>query len=43
MNKALAPRLVLVGGPNGAGKTTFAKLYARSQGLPYLEADDIAF
>jgi predicted ABC-type ATPase len=43
MNNALASRLVLVGGPNGAGKTTFAKLYARSEGLPYLGADDIAF
>jgi predicted ABC-type ATPase len=42
VNKALAPRLVLVGGPNGAGKTTFARLYARSEGLPYLGTDDIA-
>ena len=37
-----ATALVLVGGSNGAGKTTFARLYARSEGLPYLGADDIA-
>lgn len=42
MNKAPAPRLVLVGGPNGAGKTTFARLYAHSEGLPYLGTDDTA-
>ncbi|MEX8505265.1 AAA family ATPase [Leptothrix ochracea] len=43
MNAAAQPRLVVVGGPNGAGKTTFARLYAHSEGLPYLGADDIAF
>ncbi|WP_157271088.1 AAA family ATPase [Azohydromonas aeria] len=42
MSHSPSPRLVLVGGPNGAGKTTFARLYARSEGLPYLGADDIA-
>ena len=36
------PQLVVVGGPNGCGKTTFAKLYAQSQGLTYLGADEIA-
>ncbi len=37
------PQLVVVGGPNGCGKTTFARLYADSESLPYLGADDIAF
>ncbi len=37
------PRLVVVGGPNGCGKTTFARYYARTEDLPYLGADDIAF
>ena len=38
-----APQLVVVGGPNGCGKTTFARYYARTETLPYLGADDIAF
>ena len=43
MNTTPQPRLVVVGGPNGSGKTTFARQYARSEGLPYLGADDIAY
>lgn len=38
-----SPQLVVVGGPNGCGKTTFARYYARTESLPYLGADDIAF
>jgi predicted ABC-type ATPase len=37
------PQLVIVGGANGAGKTTFARQFAKTQKLPYLGADDIAF
>ena len=36
-----APRLLIVAGSNGAGKSTFARPYAKQQGLPFLNADDI--
>ena len=35
--------LVALLGPSGCGKTTFARYYARTESLPYLGADDIAF
>ncbi len=34
--------LIIVGGPNGSGKSTFALDYARSTGIRYLGADQIA-
>jgi predicted ABC-type ATPase len=38
-----APELIIVGGPNGSGKSTFALEYARSSGIRYVGADQIAY
>ena len=37
------PKLIVVGGPNGSGKTTFILEYLKTEPLPYLSADAIAY
>ncbi len=37
------PLLILLAGPNGAGKSTFHDLHLASHGIPFINADRIAF
>ncbi len=33
----------IIAGPNGSGKTTFAREFIEETGLPFVNADDIAY
>ena len=35
--------IYIIAGPNGSGKTTFAQSFIEETGLPFVNADEIAF